>query len=150
LRKNFRDQGVQIISISDEDLETVHEFLKGEVPSQEGAEVLTYAQLTSSYSLTTDPDKSEYYNSMEGSSNLGLPRAFLVEKTGEIAWIGHPLSGPDATLEKVVARTWVRAAYRLDYQTQQARGWFQTRVNKLLEQGEYDSARALLAPEQER
>ena len=150
LQEKVRDQGVQIISISDEDLETVNEFLKGEVSGKEGAEVRTYAQLTNGYCLTTDPDRSAYRDYMEGSGERGIPRAFLVGKSGDIEWIGHPQEEElEAAIGMVLKGTWDRADFLAKFQNSQTWGWFQTRVNQLVKQGDYDSARALLASEQE-
>ncbi|MCA9133171.1 MAG: TlpA family protein disulfide reductase, partial [Planctomycetales bacterium] len=57
LQTELADKGVQIVSISNEELETVEKFLEREVRSQdEEAKPQTYRQLTSAYCLTTDPD----------------------------------------------------------------------------------------------
>ena len=56
LQEKYKDQKVQIISISDEDLDTVQDFLERKIPGD--PEKRTFADLTSSYCLTTDPDKS--------------------------------------------------------------------------------------------
>ena len=57
LQEKYVDKGVQIISISDEDLETVEGFLKTKVPAQKGAKggegAKTSAEVTATYCLTT-------------------------------------------------------------------------------------------------
>jgi thiol-disulfide isomerase/thioredoxin len=42
---------------------------------------------------------------MKAAGQDGIPAAFVVDKAGKIAWIGHPMSGLDTVLEQVVAGT---------------------------------------------
>jgi thiol-disulfide isomerase/thioredoxin len=42
---------------------------------------------------------------MEAAGRNGIPSAFIVDKAGKIAWMGHP-AGMDAALEGIVAGTW--------------------------------------------
>ncbi len=107
LQSKFADKGVQIISISDEDLETVETFLERDV---RGKDDQTYAELTSSYSLTTDPDGSTYEAYFEAAGLQGIPSAFIVGKTGEVEWMGHPME-MDEPLSEIVEGTWDRAAF---------------------------------------
>ena len=65
LQDEYSDKGVQVISISDEDLETVEEFLEKKV---RGEEEMTYFDLTKNYCLTTDPDRSRAYGVLESGS----------------------------------------------------------------------------------
>lgn len=39
---------------------------------------------------------------MEAAGRNGIPSAFLVDKTGKIAWIGHPMQLKEAQIEKVL------------------------------------------------
>ncbi|HEX6884299.1 MAG TPA: redoxin family protein [Planctomycetota bacterium] len=48
-------------------------------------------------------------NWMEAAGQGGIPTAFVVDRAGKIAWIGHPMS-IDEPLAKVVAGTWDLAA----------------------------------------
>ncbi|MEL7338066.1 MAG: hypothetical protein AAFN70_17870, partial [Planctomycetota bacterium] len=129
LQTQYADQGVQLVSISDEPLETVTEFLKRNVPasvlasakkkgdaasknkSSDAAkpEPITFDQLTSAYCLTTDPDESCYKDYMRAANQNGIPTAFVVGKTGVVEWIGHPMQ-IDEPLEQIVSGTWDRAA----------------------------------------
>jgi thiol-disulfide isomerase/thioredoxin len=101
-QEKYKDKKVQLISISDEDKETVDEFLAGEV---RGDADQTYAQLTSAYCLTTDPDRSVYVDYMEAANQNGIPTAFIVGKKGLVEWIGHPME-MDEPLEQIVADKW--------------------------------------------
>ena len=42
---------------------------------------------------------------MEAAGMNGIPSAFLIDKTGHIAWIGHPMELTDTTIDEVLAGT---------------------------------------------
>jgi thiol-disulfide isomerase/thioredoxin len=107
LQQEYKEKNVRIISISDEELEKVNEFLERKVPDTEDQ---TYRQLTSVYSLTTDPDQSVFNDYMVAAGQGGIPTAFVVGPTSQIEWIGHPMN-IDPVLEQVVAGTWDRKAF---------------------------------------
>lgn len=106
LQEKFIDKKVQIISVSDEDLDTIKKFLGKEVPRKE----TTFNEITQVYSLTTDPDGSVHEDYMEASGEQGIPTAFIVGKTGLIEWIGHPME-LDEPLQKVIDDQWDRNAF---------------------------------------
>ena len=117
LQQEMADKGVRIVSISDEDLDTVEKFLAREVRQPAGGDEAapekapqTYRELTSAYSLTTDPDQSSYHDYMEAAAQNGIPTAFIVGKDAKIEWIGHPME-MDGPLNAVVAGNWDRAAF---------------------------------------
>ncbi|MEQ8849509.1 TlpA disulfide reductase family protein [Botrimarina sp.] len=120
LQKEYADQGVTIVSVSDEPVETVEEFLGGEVRNYEGdaEQTPTYDELTSAYRLTTDPDGSMSENWMQAAAQRGIPTSFLVGKTGRIEWIGHPMA-VDSVLAEVVEGTWDREAFGRQFREQQ-------------------------------
>jgi thiol-disulfide isomerase/thioredoxin len=105
MQADYADKDVQVISISDEDLETVKEFLE-----RDNGEGETFADVTKGYCLTTDPDKSVYADYMEAAGQNGIPTAFIVGNTGEIEWIGHPME-MDGPLAEIVDGSWDRAVY---------------------------------------
>jgi thiol-disulfide isomerase/thioredoxin len=108
MQDKYIDNGVQIISVSDEELITVKRFLKKNVP---GEDELTYNQLTNAYCLTTDPDGSTSRDYMEAAGQSGIPTAFIVGKSGLIEWTGHPMK-IDEPLEQIVADNWDRDAFQ--------------------------------------
>jgi len=67
--------------------------------------------------VTDFGDKMDYHVAMDGTANQtandwmkaaqqpGIPTAFVVDKDGKIAWIGHPMVGLDETLQQVLAGT---------------------------------------------
>ncbi len=42
---------------------------------------------------------------MQAAGRNGIPSAFLIDKQGVIAWIGHPMSLPEKTIDEVLAGT---------------------------------------------
>jgi len=57
---------------------------------------------------------------MNAAGQNGIPCAFVVEKTGKIAWIGHPMGGLEKALEDITAGKWdpEKAKKRADAQKQ--------------------------------
>jgi len=145
----YADKGVQIVSISDEDLETVQTFLKREVASgPEGEEKKddkpkTYADLTSAYCLTTDPDGSSQKDYMQAAQQNGIPTAFIVGKKGEIEWIGHPME-MDEPLKSVVDDKWDRAAFLADFKAKQEAQAKMSKLFGLLNRGKTEEAMTML------
>ena len=115
LQEKYEDK-VQVISVSDEDMETVEAFLEKKVRGEE--EDRTYADLTNSYCLTTDPDKSVKKDYFYAAKRTGIPCAFVVGKSGLIEWIGHPM-GMDKPLKQVVNDEWDREKFVVQYKKEQ-------------------------------
>ncbi len=112
MQEKFAKSGVQVISISDEPLETVEEFLDREVPRSEDSK--TFRELTKSYCLTTDPDNSSGESYMRAAGQNGIPCAFLVGKDSKIEWIGHPME-LDEPLQAVVDGKWDREKFATEF-----------------------------------
>jgi thiol-disulfide isomerase/thioredoxin len=144
LQKKYADQGVQVVSISNEDLETVEKFLERPVRgSKDDEEPKTYRDLTSAYCLTTDPDGSSSEDYMRAANQTGIPCAFIVGKTGAVEWIGHPMSMDDA-LAQVVSDNWDRNAFRDVYVAQQKTKEVLLRVSRAMRTGATEEAVALM------
>lgn len=140
LQQKYRDKGVTVVSISDEDLETVTNFLKREVPNEEGK---TYADVTQYYCLTTDPDRSSHDAYMKAAGQNGIPTAFIVGKDGIIEWIGHPMT-MDEPLEKVVEGNWDREAAIADLKVQAEMESAMAKIGGLVQGGQFEEARKLV------
>lgn len=141
LQEKYADQNVHIISISDEDLETVQEFLQRPHPlSPSGQSV---AEMTDAYCITTDPDRSVYNDYMTAANQGGIPTAFIVGKEGRIEWVGHPME-MDEPLEQIVTASWNREAFNekreIEQQEQQQLTELRTKVVELSEAGRVDEA----------
>lgn len=120
-QKKYADKGVQIVSISDEDLQTVEEFLERELPpqiSEESKDLSNFKDLTKSYCLTTDPDGSSSKDYMQAARQNGIPCAFIVGKDAKIEWIGHPME-MDEPLDMVVAGKWDREKFATEFKERQ-------------------------------
>ncbi|TWU60414.1 Thiol-disulfide oxidoreductase ResA [Rubripirellula tenax] len=135
LQNEYRDQGVRIVSISDETIDEVKDLLGKEHPDSGK----TFAEVTSAYSLTTDPDRSVYEDYMEASDQQGIPTAFIVGKTGLIEWIGHP-GNMDEPLEAVVKDSWDREAFKLELKAQEELQENMVKVDELASEGKFDEA----------
>ncbi|WP_442506857.1 redoxin domain-containing protein [Novipirellula sp. SH528] len=120
LQKEYADRGLQIISVSSEPMATIEKFLQREVPGAKDSDdsPQTFDDLTRSYCLTTDPDRSTSKSYMEAASQNGIPCAFLVGKSGLVEWIGHPMS-MDEPLAKVVNDEWDREAFAEEFKEDQ-------------------------------
>lgn len=58
------------------------------------------------YNVAVDgPEKTMAKTWMTAAGQNGIPSAFVVDGTGKIAWIGHPMDGLDKVLDQVLAGT---------------------------------------------
>ncbi len=117
LQEKYADGQVQIISVSDEPLVEVKEFLQRPAGERAGKRI-TFEELTASYCLTTDPDGSTSEAYPMAAKVNGIPVAFIVGKDSKIEWIGHPLE-MDQPLEQVVEGKWNRDAFAIQYNEEQ-------------------------------
>ena len=107
LQKEYKDYDVTIIGVSDEDLQTVSDFLVTKY--RDGKVQNDRIQ----YTLTTDPDKSVKKAYFQAAGQRGIPASFIVGKDQKIEWIGHPM-GMDAPLDAVVRDTWDRDKFKAE------------------------------------
>lgn len=110
LQKKYATDGVQIVSISDEGLDEIKEFLQSPFSAASGSEPVTFDRVTQDYCLTTDPDQSVMKDYMDAANQKGIPCAFVVGKDQKIEWIGHPMK-LDPVLDQVVHGKWNRQGY---------------------------------------
>jgi len=136
VQNEYADKGVQVISVSDEALGKVESFLKRNTP---GKKEMTYAELTSVYCLTTDPDGSVNEGYMRAAGQNSIPTAFIVGKTGEVEWIGHPMR-MDKPLEQIVEGKYDRAAFAKKFALKQKSGLAAAAVTKLIRAGKNKEA----------
>jgi len=145
LQKTYADD-VQIISVSNEDLDTVKGMLSRNYKGSEEDGPSTYGELTSVYCLTTDPDSSVNKDYMKASGQRGIPCAFIVGKSGLIEWIGHP-NGMDKVLQSVVTDSWDREKAAADLEVTQNFNKLASVIITLARQGKLDEAKLKLAEE---
>ncbi|MDX6767484.1 MAG: TlpA disulfide reductase family protein [Candidatus Methylacidiphilales bacterium] len=83
IHDQFKDRGLVIIGITDEDRKDVREFTK-EIPMH--------------YVVATD-EKARLKKSLAVTA---IPHAVVVDKAGKIVWEGHPLQLEDKVVEDVL------------------------------------------------
>ena len=89
LQKKFKDKGVVVIGVTDEESDVVKKFVK-----QMGDKM--------DYTIAIDAGKtSECYAEAFGLE--GIPQAFIVDKEGKVVWNGRPLDGLDKALNEIIA-----------------------------------------------
>jgi len=94
LQEEYGD-AVQFIGVTDEDAETVTGFMQQESPSGK-----TWSDVLG-YTIALDDDSATWENYMTAADQGGIPCAFIVEQSGKVAWIGHPMN-IDEPLARVV------------------------------------------------
>jgi thiol-disulfide isomerase/thioredoxin len=90
LQKKFKDKGVTVIGVSDETVSTVKPFVNKMGNKME-------------YTVAVDKGQKTSAAYMGAFGVDGIPHAFVVDKTGAIAWHGHPMGGLDKAIEDVLA-----------------------------------------------
>ena len=83
LNKKFKDKGLVIIGVSDEDQKKVEDFRKT-TPMEYHVAIDKKGELSQKFGIR------------------GIPHAFIVGKDGKIIWEGHPMSLKEADLEKAL------------------------------------------------
>ncbi len=87
-------------------------------------------------------------NWMEAAGQNGIPSAFVVGKDGKIAWIGHPMTLKEKTLDEVLAGTYDVAKAAAEYQKKKEQEEKMSAVwgdfNKAARAKEWDQAEGLL------
>lgn len=135
VQNKYRGRGVQIVSVSDESVDEVKALL-GQTNEQVGK---TFQEITSAYSLTTDPDGSVHKSYMEASGQNGIPTSFIVGKSGLIEWIGHPME-MDEPLEAVVTDSWDREAFKAQMKAKEEFQANMQKVNQMAGAGRFADA----------
>ncbi|MDP6692927.1 MAG: redoxin family protein [Phycisphaerales bacterium] len=114
LQDKYEDT-VKIIGVSSEkELETVTNFLD---QTNKKDDLLNTERMR--YTVTVDPDRSTSRVFMEASGQRGIPTAFIINRDGKVAWIGHPMN-MDEPLEQVVNGSWDLAAAAEAFAAEQA------------------------------
>ena len=88
MQKKFKD--VVFIGVSNEEATDVKPFVKKMGEKMD-------------YTVAVDDDGKTSAGYMEAYGIDGIPHAFIVDKEGRIAWLGHPMGGLEKTLAEVVS-----------------------------------------------
>ncbi|MCP3918323.1 MAG: TlpA family protein disulfide reductase [bacterium] len=96
LQRDYKDKNFTIIGMTAGDrnnpLEAVQAMVKKKGDGMD-------------YTVAFDVERKTYESWMSAAGQRGIPTSFLVDKSGKIAWIGHP-ANVDIPLAKVVEGTW--------------------------------------------
>jgi thiol-disulfide isomerase/thioredoxin len=132
IQKQHADN-LTVISVSDEDPEKIEKFLDRETNET------TFREITSNYWLTTDPDRSVSQDYMRAAGEGGIPTAFIVGKTGQIEWIGHPMR-MDEPIAKILAGEWDRESYAAERAEEKAVRGAMAQIARLMQKNQYEEA----------
>jgi thiol-disulfide isomerase/thioredoxin len=92
LQARYKDKGVTIIGISDEDIGTVRPFVENMGEQMD-------------YTVAVDKTGQVNENYMKAYNQNGIPCAFIVDGNGNVVWNGHPMGDMESVLDEVVAGT---------------------------------------------
>jgi thiol-disulfide isomerase/thioredoxin len=81
---------------------------------------------------------------MEAAGQNGIPTAFLVDKKGFIAWIGHPMQIKEKTIDDVLVGTYDVHQAAADYEKEQKTQAALMAINESLRQKKWDEAESKL------
>lgn len=140
LQDRYFDDGLQIIRVSDEDEDSVADFLELDV---RGHRETIYAEWTLGYCVTTDPDRSVHEDYMVAAQQTNPPVVFIVGRTGLIEWIGNPAK-MHKPLKRIIADKWDRAAFGAQMLAEQTMNKMAVQVRELLQRGETEEALKLI------
>jgi thiol-disulfide isomerase/thioredoxin len=88
-------------------------------------------------------------NWMEAAGQNGIPTAFIVDKHGNIAWIGHPMSLTEKVLGEILAGTFDSAGFAKEFEKSQQQALKRNELNQKLRTAmkdkDWDAADAAVA-----
>jgi thiol-disulfide isomerase/thioredoxin len=90
LQKKFADRGVVFVGVTDEDEATVRPFV-----SQMGDKM--------AYTVAIDNNRQTSDGYMKAYGQNGIPCAFIVDREGRIAWVGHPMADLEKQLDQLAS-----------------------------------------------
>jgi len=88
LQKKFADRGVVFVGVTDEDEATVRPFV-----NQMGDKM--------AYTVAIDNSRQTSDGYMKAYGQNGIPCAFIVDREGRVAWVGHPMGDLEKKLEQL-------------------------------------------------
>ncbi len=133
--KKFKDQGLIVIGQDcwEQDEAKVEPFVKTM------GEKMTYRIALDDKSASKKGAMSDTW--MTAAGRNGIPSSFLIDKTGHIAWIGHPMTFKDALIEAVLAGTFDAKAFAQEEKNAEA---LKGEIDSAVKVKEWDKAAAAL------
>jgi thiol-disulfide isomerase/thioredoxin len=143
LSKKFKDQGVIAIgqNMAEPDDSGVAAFVK------KMGDQMTYRVALDDKSQETNGFMA--VNWMKAAEQNGIPTAFVINKQGRIAWIGHPMGLNEQILEDILAGRFDIAAFAAEYerqhQAQKQDMELRIKLTKALKNKDWDAAETTIA-----
>ncbi len=123
LQKEYEDQKVHIIGATRPDPSNTQEAV-GSFVREQGDKM--------AYNVAWDADGSIYDSYMVGAQQGGIPTAFVVDREGELAWLGHPMA-MDRPLALIAGGNW-------DIEKFQKGNAIHERAQRSFQSGDFDAA----------
>jgi len=146
LQERYAEKGVKVVGVNIwDDPAKVEPFMRETAPihDKSGDEIMRYAVAIEEKEDPDDVEKGKMAREwMAAAGRDGIPCAFLVDREGRIAWIGHPAS-LDEPLAKVVAGEWDLEAEKSAYAARMAQKAKIASYHRLFGEGNYAEAYAL-------
>lgn len=104
LAAKYKDKGVKVIGVSiwEETVDKDGKTYRSPLPDIE--KFVAEMGDKMDYSVAYGGDDAEMVRTwMNAANRVSIPSAFVVDKAGRIAWIGHPMEGLEETLEAVTS-----------------------------------------------
>jgi len=89
IQEKYRTNGVIVVAVSDEPVETITNFLRNGGSNIE-------------YTVAADQHRATSMAYMEPAGQLGVPYSFIVGTNGQLLWHGHVLRGLEPALAQIV------------------------------------------------
>ena len=140
MQKKFKDQNVIFIGVSDETADKVKPFVE-----QMGEKM--------DYVVALDKDQKTAAAYMGAFGINGIPHSFVIDKTGAVAWHGHPMDGLDRVISQMIAGKFDPESFKSASKLEGAMRQYYTLVttfaksNKAWELGEQIATDAAKSPE---
>lgn len=140
LQSEYKDKGVTIIGVTSEDprnsLADVEKMANSKTKEKTD---------TMGYTVAWDKGRETNKAFMEAAMQNGIPTSFVIDQTGTLAWVGHPMK-LDEVLKDVVAGTWdmakAKAEFKKDLLSAEAE-MVPSNIKKALRKGDAAGATAL-------
>jgi thiol-disulfide isomerase/thioredoxin len=112
--QKYKDKDLIVIGqdVWEQDESGVPKFVK------EMGDKMTYRVALDDKSV--DPDGAMATTWMKAAGQNGIPTAFIVNREGKIAWMGHPMTLQESDLDQIIADKFDTTAYAEKYEKQQA------------------------------
>lgn len=101
LNKKYKDKGVVFVGISNETAEKVDPFVR-----EQGSKM--------DYIVARDKENATNKDYMRAYGQNGIPCAFIINKKGQVAWVGHPMSMEEPLLQILQDKYDLEAAIKAD------------------------------------